>query len=352
MEIKNYQDIIKHLNKEKRTKNLLLGNGFSISYDKKIFSYNALSNFLNETNDPILTKLFSVINTSNFELIMNQLDVFYKLAKDFISDETLTEKILIASDKLKSSLINAISILHPEHVYSIPTEKSNSCALFLKDYIDSNGHIFTTNYDLLLYWVLMNNQNVLSSFSDGFGKEYIGQEDNFSDSQPVFGDTEWGPNQSEQNIHYLHGALHLFDAGISIIKETYGQNYLLDNIRKRINKKQYPIFVTAGDGNQKLEHISHNQYLNYCYKRLSTISGSLITFGFSFGKYDDHIIAAINKAAKQNIKEKLWSIYIGVFSEDDKNYIESIMDKFIIQKAYIFDAKTVNIWDNELKIES
>jgi hypothetical protein len=299
MEIQSYQKIIDHLNKAKRQKHLLLGNGFSISYDKQIFSYNALSNFLNETHNPLLKKLFSIINTSNFELIMNQLDIFYQLASDFISQEDLAEKILAARDELKKRLIDAISVLHPEHVFKIPPEKCNSCAAFLSEYLNSGGHVFTTNYDLLLYWVLMCNQGQLQNISDGFGREYIEQEEYDPDFEPEFGDLEWGPNQELQHIHYLHGALHLFDTGISIIKETYDIDYLLTKIKSRIDKKQYPIFVTAGDGKQKLEHILHNQYLSFCYKNLSTISGSLITLGFGFGDYDTHIIEAINKAAKK-----------------------------------------------------
>ena len=48
-------------------KNLLIGNGFSISYSPSIFSYNALSSFINSSDDSELKTLFSVINTSNFE---------------------------------------------------------------------------------------------------------------------------------------------------------------------------------------------------------------------------------------------------------------------------------------------
>lgn len=346
MEIKSYEHIIDHLNKEKRQKHLLLGNGFSMSYDKEIFSYNALSNFLNKTKNPLLNKLFSIINTSNFELIMNQLDIFYKLASEFIKNKAFAEKIILASDALKDNLIDAISELHPEHVFKIPVEKSNNCAVFLKEYFDSNGHIFTTNYDLLLYWVLMSNQSQLSNIVDGFGREYIEKEEYTADFEPEFGDLEWGHNQESQHIHYLHGALHLFDTGVSIIKETYDVDYLLKNIKKRIEKKEYPVFVTAGDGLQKIEHILHNQYLSYCYKKLCTITGSLITFGFSFGKYDQHIVEAINKANKQKIDHKLWSIYIGIYSNEDKKYIESIESKFKC-KVNLFDAKTVNIWDKK-----
>ena len=53
----------------------------------------------------------------------------------------------------------------------------------------------------------------------------------------------------------------------------------------------------------------------------------------------------IFKAARQDITKKLWSVYIGVYSEDDKKHIESIESKFKC-KVHIFDSKTAKIWDN------
>ena len=42
-ELLTYDEIIHSLKKKKRQKHLLLGNGFSMSYDSGIFSYNASS---------------------------------------------------------------------------------------------------------------------------------------------------------------------------------------------------------------------------------------------------------------------------------------------------------------------
>ncbi|KHE92074.1 MAG: DUF4917 family protein [Candidatus Scalindua rubra] len=120
MEIDNYQNIISYLNKKKRRKHLLLGNGFSMSYDKKIFSYNAFSNFIKKTDNQLLRKLFGIIKTCNFELIMSQLDVFYQLAVEFVADKGLADKITIATKSLKEKLVDAISELHPEQVFKIP----------------------------------------------------------------------------------------------------------------------------------------------------------------------------------------------------------------------------------------
>ncbi|HYG40825.1 MAG TPA: DUF4917 family protein, partial [Cytophagales bacterium] len=152
--LKTYQEVISYLDRIPRTKHLLFGNGFSMAYDKDIFSYNALSKFIENTKDPLIRNLFERLNTKNFELIMQQLDNFCEIADIFSEDNTLVPKIRKASEALKNSLIDAVKELHPEHVFKIPEEKSKSCINFLQQYIDKGGLVFSTNYDLLPYWVL------------------------------------------------------------------------------------------------------------------------------------------------------------------------------------------------------
>lgn len=345
----SYQQVIESLKKKKRHKHLLLGNGFSMSYDSGIFSYNALSKFLENLENDILQKLFQIIKTSNFELLMEQLDNVAQIAEVFGADKTVVLKIRKATETLKESLIDAIKELHPEHVFSIPDEKSKACAGFLNEYLANDGNIFTTNYDLLLYWVLMRNQ--LDKIGDGFGRETDETDEWVAPEDREWSELRWGKNSDTQSIYYIHGALHLFDTGINVIKEEYtSEHVLLENVKTRMERKEYPIFVTAGNEEEKLSHIRHNRYLSFCYDSLSNIDGSLICFGFGFGAYDEHIIKAINKAAKKQKDENgnwlpfLNSIYIGVYSDVDMKHLKSIERKF---KCYVryFDAKTVNVWN-------
>ncbi len=80
---------------------------------------------------------------------------------------------------------------------------------------------------------------------------------------------------------------------------------------------------------------------------MSKITGSLISFGFNFGEYDEHIIAAVNKAAKRGAQsgDKLFSIYIGVYSKEDLEHIKNIQEKFAC-KVNVYNAQTANIWRN------
>jgi hypothetical protein len=348
-QLMTYEDVVAKLKKTNRTKHLLFGNGFSMAYDPQIFSYNALSRFIEDTGDPLIRSLFEKLNTKNFELIMQHLDNFCEIAEIFSDDKSLVPKIQSASERLKNSLLEAIKALHPEHVFKMPEEKCKACIAFLKEYLDQNGVIFSTNYDLLPYWVLMRNQAL--NAIDGFGRyletdldagEFIGSDD------LEFSELRWGKHKDQQNIFYLHGTLPIFDTGTTITKVQYStEHYLLQNVADRIKKKEYPIFVTAGNGTEKLTHIMHNKYLSFCYDKLCCIKGSLVTFGFNFGDYDTHIIDAINKAANMGRRspDKLWSVYIGVFSDDDLKHIMQIENKFKC-KIHPYNARTANIWGN------
>jgi hypothetical protein len=351
MELETFDDVMTSVKKNpKRSFHLLLGNGFSIAYDPAIFSYNALHDFIKKLDDKDLSTILNVIEIRNFEVIMQYLDSFSALITAFGGDQALKKRVDAASAKLKTSLLNAVRALHPEHVFEVPEDQSKACSSFLKVFMDSGGNIYSTNYDLLLYWVLMRNNMV--KHVDGCGRELENSSDEFvPPEEQVWSDLMWGKNRDEQNVFYLHGALPFFDNGIAIVKEEYDvYSYLLQKISARMEKGEYPIFVTAGDGRKKLKHIMHNQYLTYCYESLCEAEGSLVTFGFNFGPYDHHIIAAINRAAKHGRKapDKLWSIYIGVYSDNDRKHIEQIAGMFKC-KVHIYDAKTAYVWETKKK---
>ncbi len=255
-DLPTYQSVIDKLSKRNKPIHLLMGNGFSIAYNHEIFSYNKLYDFIEKLDDPLLEKLFGVINTKNFEQIMRQLDSFIDVAKAFDAEPKLIKKLKKAHKTIQKSLIDAVSELHPEHVFEIEREKSKACFNFLSQYLNKDGNIFSTNYDLLLYWVLMRNDASVSI--DGFGRVLLNPEELKKGEEGEWSEElYWGSNKSNQNVFYVHGALPLFDTNIEIEKEQYDtHHYLLGNIKERMRSHEYPIFVTAGDGNDKLAHIA------------------------------------------------------------------------------------------------
>jgi len=312
-----------------------------MAYDPNIFSYRALHEFVVNLNDPVLKRLFEVVDTRDFEMVLKQLETLVSLGGALGLDKEAIHRIEKAMTSLKHSLIDAIRAMHPEHVFKVPQESCDACAAFLTPFLESGGSLFTTNYDLLLYWVLM--RSGLSS-TDGFGRERESADEYLPSDEAAYSDLRWGPNKEGQNVFYVHGALPLFDTGVEIVKEQYTtEGYLLEQVTHRIQDGQYPVFVTAGDGRQKLRHIRHNRYLENSYEALSTINGSLVTFGFNFGPQDAHIVKAINLAARQPPQARLRSIYIGVYSDADHERIKDLAGRLKC-KVHIFDSRTVQVW--------
>lgn len=341
MDVISFADVeAKMASSGKRSFSLLLGNGFSMAYDARVFSYNALHSFVEKLDNELLKALFRVVDTHDFEQVMRQLDTFAAVGEALGIDDALRARIDAARSDLKLSLINAVRSLHPEHVFTIPQHKCGACASFLGRFLQTGGSLFTTNYDLLLYWVLMRGEldNV-----DGFGRDRENPDEYVLEADLEWSELRWGRNATGQNVHYLHGALPLFDTGLEIVKEEYSDGYLLERITRRIEADEYPLFVTAGDGDQKLKHIRQNPYLLHSYEALSAASGSVVSFGFNFGPQDEHIISALAHAARRPKPNRLWSVYIGVFSDADIARATEIAPQLKC-KVHLFDSKSAPVW--------
>ena len=340
----SYSEVVEYLEKEKRNMHLLLGNGFSIAYNPSIFSYNALKEYIELKGNQDISKLFEVTKTSNFEVVMQALDNYISLGHALNFNEADIDKCMNLKEELKKELIDAIDKMHPDCIFKLTDENINYCGKFLEPYFKDECSIISTNYDLLLYWVLMRYQSTDGrSFSDGFSHKYEKEIRTVKGYTQVDKSLIWNGSQS-QNIFYLHGALHIFDTRHGYEKEQYDADqhcFIKNRIDSRIKKDNYPVFVTAGDSSQKMQQIMHNGYLAYCYNHLKIIRGSLVTLGFSFGENDKHIIDAINEAGKKGLN----SIYIGCFSDSDSQYIKELIDqKYFNVKVNTYDAKTAHIW--------
>lgn len=318
------------------TPHLLLGNGFSMSYDKNRFSFTSLLD--SAVNDGILDKdskiykLFTDLATADFENVMRLLDDSQKVVAVYSDDDKLLKEIMLDSANLKEYLVKIITNNHPEKSTSIPETQKLKCVEFLKNFKD----IYSLNYDLLLYWATM--QDNSTSFTDGFANS----EDSVHEGFVVY------QNSSGFKVHYLHGALHIFDAGDEIIKKTYANTdvNLVEQIRESLNRHVYPIFISEGNSSQKLTKILHSAYLNHCYKSFRKIGGDLVIYGASLKDNDEHILNAI-------FENKVQNVYLGVSAEHSATSImlkfdeyNSSAEKKHQKKLFLYDYRTINIWGN------
>ncbi|WAK04576.1 DUF4917 family protein [Methylobacter sp. YRD-M1] len=295
-------------------RHLLLGNGFSIACRPNIFVYGKLFEQADFSKlSPSAKKVFKALDTQDFEKVIKALrDAKAVLsAYDGVSKKLLTT-LQEDADGLRELLVQTIASSHPERPNEIAEHEYAAC----RDFLSNFNTIYTLNYDLLLYWTQMHNEDGVDPTSDdGFRKPEDDYDVNYVTWEPV--------NSHQQTTWFLHGALHLFDAGIEIQKYTWVNTgiRLIEQIRDALKLDYFPIFVAEGTSNEKLIRIRHNDYLAKAYRSFSEIGGGLFIYGHSLAKNDDHYLKCIEKG-------KITNLYIGIYGDP-----ETPSNKAIIARA-------------------
>src|SRR6266403_640686 len=234
----------------------LLGNGFSRACQDDIFSYGALFDQANfEGLSPAARTAFGALNTTAFEGVIRALKQAALLVAVYLEEDhpEVAQRLNADADGLKELLARTIAASHPDRPSDISGEQYAACRAFLSNF----DRIYTVNYDLLLYWALMQKEI----------EPQIESDDGFR--EPEDGPAEyvtWDVQRTgKQNIFYLHGGLHIFVA------------------------------VAEGSHTSKLDRIQHSGFLNRSYRSFAEIGSSLFIFGLSFGEADEHILKLLDR---------------------------------------------------------
>jgi hypothetical protein len=304
-------------------RHLLLGNGFSISLFPERFRYGALLEEADFSDHPEVRKAFDVLGTTDFEVVIDALKRAVLLASLYGGSDGGSDKMASDAEALKEILVRTIAGRHPERPADIPEERFEACRKFLAHFVgesraragaggsDRRGHIYTLNYDLLLYWTLMHNEVVRWDSEDLLNFEIRPMEpllhdDGFRepDLNPSARYVAWDGEDAanNQNVHFLHGALHLFDCGAELQKKCWersGGIALIDQIREALNDGKFPLFVSEGSTDSKFERIRHSGYLQRCLRSFAAVCRSkdaaLFVLGHSLAANDEHVLRQIEK---------------------------------------------------------
>ncbi|MBL4575547.1 MAG: DUF4917 family protein [Opitutaceae bacterium] len=326
-------------------KHLMLGNGFSVALFPKIFNYKTLAENIESER---INSLFDAIDTHDFEFVMRRLLEASDIVKHYDSTGNISAHIHEDIEELKETLIQVISKSHPPNPSEITDAQYNSCHGFLKNF--DGGKIYTFNYDLILYWVLMHfidNPALKLPCSDGFNypyaDEFVAEEDRDTTLHWEIG------REKTQRIYYIHGAMHIFSDGSDIEKLSY-KNIglpLAQQVRNQIDQDNFPVFISEGTTEHKLARIKKNGYLSRMFSSLKSISGNLFIFGHSIRDEDDHVFDFINQ------NNRKINIFIGLFGDvtDPHNVIiinkvNSWKREFPRKKFEFYQASSLNVWNN------
>ncbi|GAA1118352.1 DUF4917 family protein [Arthrobacter flavus] len=248
--------------------------------------------------------------------------------------------------RLKNALATVLAGLHPDRPYDVEAGRYSSTRRFLQPY----DHIFTTNYDLLLYWTLRQTENVVERTridDDGFRSR---------DADGVQLDCVYWDHLKpfDQSIHYLHGALHLYRGLDGLRKLTWVRTNraLIDQIREQLAANYFPLYVSEGSSDEKLVKIHTSDYLSKGLRSLASCGGGLTAYGLSFAENDAHFIDAV---VRSPLKRLAVALYGDLNSPENKRTIEAVKTLPVLRESRstrrrsalnvsFYDASSVSLW--------
>lgn len=335
----SYADV---LEKASSPRHLLLGNGFSIACRPDLFRYDKLFDRADFSALKRARDAFDRLSTTNFEAVIRALRSFALICDIYApGDGKAKARASEDADALREVLVSAVADSHPDRPHNFESGEYLSCRDFIRGYKSIN----TLNYDLLLYWTLM---------QDKLGDDKIPCDDGFrkpaDDLKASY--VSWDPDNSKsQTVRYLHGALHLYDTGVEMKKFTWINTMvpLVDQIRDALKQEFYPVFVSEGTSEEKLERIRHNDYLCKMHRSFTELKGTVVVYGHSLDESDDHIFTdRIGRHGKTS------QLFVSLYGDPD-----SPTNKTIIRRALalpglrparhplevlFFHAATASVW--------
>lgn len=324
MALQSFQDALDSVRLPEGVKpSILLANGFSQAWDTEIFNYKTLLQKADfGERDSIVRDVFDRFETYDFEQVMRHLETAELLCKIYNVDTKEIDEIRFDQEQLKESLIGVISNTHParsSHVANGQYERA-------KPFILQFDSIFTLNYDLLLYWIINKTEIAPRGYGtyDGFSYDI------------------W-ENRQDQNVYFLHGGLHLYNAGARIQKHVFNNDNdvsIVDKVRINLEQGLFPLFVSEPTHQKKLEKIRHNPYLNHCYKSLNALNGVLFIHGHSMAENDRHIFDQINNS---NVER----VFVSIFGDENSTANRETMAnarRFINKNIAFYNAISAHIW--------
>ena len=205
--------------------------------------------------------------------------------------------------------------------------------------IDGYDTVFTTNYDLTVYW------------------SFIQELENAVQVADLF----WGPAGTFDRrrtdvwsgwtgLYYLHGAIHLW-------QDTDGVNgkwahadggRLLDLARQYTpSSSRRPLFVSEGISQKKMLAIRSSAYLTHCYETFENDRNNTVVLGHSLSEGDMHIIEALRQGPDRHIAVSVYPHQRGEDIVQTKARITAALDPHTVS---FFDSETHPLGDPVLNV--
>lgn len=308
---------------------ILIGNGVSTNLHPG-FSYISL---FAEANLPTeVRNIFSAFDTANFEQILKALRDASRVCRQMGLDVEGIDAAYVAT---RDSLLSTVEARHVRWD-SIPESIEETIA----DEVCRYRQFFTTNYDLCIYWALINQQRK-SKIKDFFwGRPFDPADVHVANADAV------------TCLYYLHGALHLWQDEVHENGKWTSAEGRLHQTLARYGEEKYagrsPLFVSEGTAEEKSESIAASPYLRFCLRALENNAADIVLVGISLDDTDQHIANALARHSTRRFA-------VGIYNDDDDEGNRAV--KLRYRKAlgsdniFFFDSKTHPLASPNLRVE-
>ncbi len=218
----------------------------------------------------------------------------------------------------------------------LPVTHSPHCARSFLQY----EAIFTTSYDLLLYWSMGSSTQGFDGFCDYF----------WSNGCNEFDPRSVNVHPGYVPVHFVHGAMHLIVGGNGATRKlTRLGGSLLDQFGEPVDgdSDARPLLVTEGSSHDKLRAIDGNDYLTHCLNQLKAHDGPLVVFGHGFGEQDMHLVDAINRHPDRPVAVSIRPKEHHVDVRPRQANVRRLLDA---EELYFFDAETYQLGDPNMRV--
>jgi hypothetical protein len=275
---------------EFRWDTLLIGNGLSINIWPH-FEYRALFDHAG-TGGLSRSDLALFDNTLNFERVLADLNTTIRVMSVCGCETSAIEE---RYRRVSWALGGAIRAVHLKR-----TEVANTTLAGIREHLLKYQRIFTTSYDLLLYWAM----------GAGPKGEFAPFTDLFWNRRCQFDLARANPLESQIPVYFLHGALHLVvgDRGDTWKLKRNMMDTLLDQFGQPIPSDPLarPLLVTEGSARDKIQAIDRNDYLSHAIEQLRRCDSPIVVFGSSLSPADGHLVDALNEHRDRPVAVSLY----------------------------------------------
>jgi len=316
---------------------ILIGNGASIAVWPE-FGYSSLykkavSPSIENPLDEFCQAHFTADDTTNFEHILRSLkdaEAVLRRLPRFSEHYPAINEIQRQYDMIRQALSESVKAAHIPF-NSVTQEQLLAIRVELGKY----GRVYSTNYDLLIYWAIM-----------AVGNRHF--DDCFRGGDVPFDPARVEGSYAKTRVYYLHGALHIYltPSGRVLKRTASCALNLLDLFGTEYKDGARPLIITEGKSEDKWAVISSNPYLRFGFDHLSRPSAGLVVFGHSLTlESDRHIIDAIKRRKPETLAI---SIYPSGTKYDIAAQTSLLRKQFEDVEVIFFDSRSHPLGSEDL----